>query len=163
MNGALCNFFFLSILSSKHVTFNSFNLNCNHIIFSLKCSVRAYEHPGFVLKLILKQNKIIFEPDFKDFEVALLTVYDTMVKCVSLVPRVETQLYSEWVRVRGLYSFAFISERLSRFFSAFSCVVREPYFVCFILDSRSTMSCYKINVLVFKTNEFFFSAKTLYY
>ncbi|KAM9486848.1 dynein axonemal heavy chain 7-like, partial [Clarias gariepinus] len=60
------------------------------------CSVRAYEHPGFVLRLVLKQNKIIFEPDFKDFEVILLKVYEAMLKCISSVPRMETELYSEW-------------------------------------------------------------------
>ncbi|KAK3568802.1 hypothetical protein QTP86_017405 [Hemibagrus guttatus] len=59
-------------------------------------SERAHEHPGLVLRLILKQNQIIFEPDFSDFEVVLLNVFDALLKCSSLVPRVETNLYSEW-------------------------------------------------------------------
>lgn len=66
----------------------------------LQLSVRAHEHPGFVLRLILDQNHIQFEPNFKDFEVILLNVYDMMLKSVSLVPRVETKLYSEWVTTR---------------------------------------------------------------
>uniref|UniRef100_A0A8C7F0G8 Dynein axonemal heavy chain 7 n=1 Tax=Oncorhynchus kisutch TaxID=8019 RepID=A0A8C7F0G8_ONCKI len=60
-------------------------------------ALEAYEHPGFVLRLILDENDIKFEPDFKDFEVILLNVYDIMLKSISLVPRVETKLYSEWV------------------------------------------------------------------
>ncbi|XP_058247474.1 dynein axonemal heavy chain 7 [Hemibagrus wyckioides] len=67
-----------------------------HLIAQDPRSVRAHEHPGLVLRLILKQNQIIFEPDFNDFEVVLLNVYDTMLKCSSLVPRVETNLYSDW-------------------------------------------------------------------
>ncbi|XP_036417740.1 dynein heavy chain 7, axonemal [Colossoma macropomum] len=59
-------------------------------------SVRAYEHPGFVLRLILEQNEIKFEPQFQDFEVILVNVYDAMLKSISLMPRVETKLYSEW-------------------------------------------------------------------
>jgi len=39
-----------------------------------------------------------FEPDFPDFEVVLLNVFDAMIKAVGIVPRVETKLYSEWVR-----------------------------------------------------------------
>uniref|UniRef100_A0A8C2DWE4 Dynein, axonemal, heavy chain 7 n=1 Tax=Cyprinus carpio TaxID=7962 RepID=A0A8C2DWE4_CYPCA len=65
--------------------------------YPLKRSVRAYEHPGFVLRLVLDQNTIRFEPDFKDFEVTLLNVYDMMLKSLSLIPRVEMKLYSEWV------------------------------------------------------------------
>uniref|UniRef100_A0A671S7I2 AAA+ ATPase domain-containing protein n=1 Tax=Sinocyclocheilus anshuiensis TaxID=1608454 RepID=A0A671S7I2_9TELE len=67
--------------------------------YPLKRSVRAYEHPGFVLRLVLDQNTIRFEPDFKDFEVTLLNVYDMMLKSLSLIPRVEMKLYSEWVNI----------------------------------------------------------------
>ncbi|XP_047008198.1 dynein axonemal heavy chain 7-like [Ictalurus punctatus] len=66
------------------------------LIAQVSPSVRAYEHPGFVLHLTLRQNKITLHPDFKDVETILLNVYDEMLKCVSLVPRVETKLYSEW-------------------------------------------------------------------
>ncbi|KAG9271272.1 dynein heavy chain 7, axonemal [Astyanax mexicanus] len=59
-------------------------------------STRPYKHPGFVLHLVLEQNEIKFQPEFQDFEVVLLNVYDTMLKSISLMPRVETKLYSEW-------------------------------------------------------------------
>ncbi|XP_041433138.1 dynein heavy chain 7, axonemal isoform X2 [Xenopus laevis] len=59
-------------------------------------SVLAYEHPGFIIRLILDNTSIKFKPDFSDYETALLNVYDMMIKAVSLVPRVETKLYSEW-------------------------------------------------------------------
>ncbi|XP_041119882.1 dynein heavy chain 7, axonemal isoform X1 [Polyodon spathula] len=59
-------------------------------------SVRAFEHPGFIMRLILDKTSIKFEPEFKDFEIVLLNVYDVIIKSVSLVPRVETKLYSEW-------------------------------------------------------------------
>lgn len=68
-------------------------------ILPLKHSVRAYEHPGFVLRLVLYKNTIKFEPDFKDFEVTLLNIYDMMLKSLSLIPRVETKLYPEWVNI----------------------------------------------------------------
>lgn len=50
------------------------------------------------MRLILDKTTIKFEPEFKDFEIVLLNVYDVIIKAVSLVPRVETKLYSEWVR-----------------------------------------------------------------
>ncbi|XP_066544073.1 dynein axonemal heavy chain 7 isoform X2 [Amia ocellicauda] len=59
-------------------------------------SVRAFEHPGLVMRLILDDTAIIFEPTFKEFEIVLLSVYETMLKAVGQVPRVETKLYSEW-------------------------------------------------------------------
>ncbi|XP_076854479.1 dynein axonemal heavy chain 7 isoform X2 [Brachyhypopomus gauderio] len=67
-----------------------------HLIAQDPLSVRAYEHSGFILHLILEQNEIRFEPEFKDFEVVLLDVYNSVLTSVSLVPRVETKLYSEW-------------------------------------------------------------------
>lgn len=66
---------------------------------SFKHSVRVYEHPGFVLRLVLDRNTIKFEPDFKDFEVTVLNVYNAMLKSLSVIPRVETKLYSEWVNI----------------------------------------------------------------
>ena len=62
-------------------------------------SIRAFEHSGFILRLILEDTKIIFEPSIEDFEIVLLNLYDVMVKASGVVPRVETKLYSEWVGV----------------------------------------------------------------
>lgn len=59
-------------------------------------SVRAFEHPGFVMRLILDNNAIKFEPEFSDYVDIFLNVYDVMIKAVSYVPRIETKLYSKW-------------------------------------------------------------------
>uniref|UniRef100_A0ABI7Y3R0 EF-hand domain-containing protein n=1 Tax=Felis catus TaxID=9685 RepID=A0ABI7Y3R0_FELCA len=59
-------------------------------------SVRAFEHPGFIMRLILENDTIKFEPEFNDYIDILLNVYDIMIKAVSFVPRVETKLYSKW-------------------------------------------------------------------
>ncbi|XP_078307189.1 dynein axonemal heavy chain 7 isoform X1 [Panthera onca] len=59
-------------------------------------SVRAFEHPGFIMRLILENDTIKFEPEFSDYIDILLNVYDIMIKAVSFVPRVETKLYSKW-------------------------------------------------------------------
>jgi len=61
-----------------------------------KTSVNVYEHPGFIVRLILEDREIKFEPDFNDFTIVLLNVFDVMIKAVMVVPRVETKLYSEW-------------------------------------------------------------------
>ncbi|XP_039266483.2 dynein axonemal heavy chain 7-like isoform X2 [Styela clava] len=59
-------------------------------------SIRAYEHSGFIIRLVLDDTTIKFEPDFPDFELVIVNVFDVMIKAVSIVPRVETKLYSEW-------------------------------------------------------------------
>nr|XP_051704293.1 dynein axonemal heavy chain 7 isoform X3 [Oryctolagus cuniculus] len=59
-------------------------------------SVRAFEHPGFIMRLILENDTIKFEPDFNDYIDIFLNVYNIMIKAVSFVPRVETKLYSKW-------------------------------------------------------------------
>ena len=73
--------------------------------FPLQTSVRAYEHSGFKLRLILDESEIKFEPTFSDFQVVLLNVFDVMIKASRDVPRVETKLYSEWVSTCQLMSF----------------------------------------------------------
>ncbi|XP_055472779.1 dynein axonemal heavy chain 7, partial [Psammomys obesus] len=59
-------------------------------------SVRAFEHPGFIMRLILDNNSIKFEPEFNDYIDIFVNVYEVMIKAVSYVPRVETKLYSKW-------------------------------------------------------------------
>ncbi len=72
---------------------------CNVFLFCVvQQSERAYEHPGFVLRLILQDREIKFEPDLRLYEEALLHVYDSMLSSVSMVPRVETKLFPDWVR-----------------------------------------------------------------
>uniref|UniRef100_A0A8D0HWI6 Dynein axonemal heavy chain 7 n=1 Tax=Sphenodon punctatus TaxID=8508 RepID=A0A8D0HWI6_SPHPU len=67
-------------------------------------SVRAYEHSGFIMRLILDNDMITFEPEFTDYEAIFLNIYAVMIKTVNLVPRVETKLYSKWVRYSSLLS-----------------------------------------------------------
>jgi len=55
-----------------------------------------FDHPGFIIRLILDGTVVKFEPDFNDFEVILLNVFDVIVKAVSVVPCIETKLYTEW-------------------------------------------------------------------
>ncbi|CAM5089785.1 unnamed protein product [Natator depressus] len=59
-------------------------------------SVQAYEHSGFIMRLILDKDCIKFEPEFNDYEVIFLNIYNVMIKAINLVPRVETKLYSKW-------------------------------------------------------------------
>ncbi|XP_068804373.1 dynein axonemal heavy chain 7 isoform X1 [Struthio camelus] len=59
-------------------------------------SVRAYEHPGFILRLMLENDCVKFEPDFNEWEDILLNVYTLMIKALSDIPRVETNLFSKW-------------------------------------------------------------------
>ncbi|GAB1284962.1 Dynein, axonemal, heavy chain 7C [Apodemus speciosus] len=59
-------------------------------------SIRAFEHPGFIMRLVLDKKAIKFEPEFNDYIDILVNVYEIMIKAVSFVPRVETKLYSKW-------------------------------------------------------------------
>lgn len=72
--------------------------------FSKQTSTRAYEHPGFILRLILDGTAIKFEPTFKEFEVIILNVYDVMIKASQQVPRVETKLYLDWVKIFNYFN-----------------------------------------------------------
>ncbi|XP_021255790.1 dynein heavy chain 7, axonemal isoform X4 [Numida meleagris] len=58
-------------------------------------SVRAYEHPGFILRATLVNDCIKFEPDFNDYEDVFLNIYAVMINAVSDIPRVETKLFSK--------------------------------------------------------------------
>jgi len=63
----------------------------------LQRSTLAYKHPGFVLRLILDGSEIRYEPDFSEFEGVFVDIYNMIIKSVGNVPRVETNLYSDWV------------------------------------------------------------------
>ena len=60
-----------------------------------RTSIRLYEHSGFVLRLILTDTEIKYEPSFHDFEVSLLNMVDVVIKSCANIPRVETRLYSD--------------------------------------------------------------------
>ncbi|XP_054237169.1 dynein axonemal heavy chain 7 [Indicator indicator] len=59
-------------------------------------SVQVCKHPGFILRLILENDSIKFEPEFSDYKDVLLGVYAVMIQAVSDIPRVETRLFPEW-------------------------------------------------------------------
>ena len=65
-------------------------------ILQLNPDTVMFGHPGFIIRLILDGSTVKFEPDFNDFEIILLNVFDVIVKAVSVVPCIETKLYAEW-------------------------------------------------------------------
>ncbi|KAG8124794.1 hypothetical protein E2320_020258, partial [Naja naja] len=66
------------------------------LIVQPKKSIYAFEHPGFIMRLILENENIIFEPEFNDYEAIFMNIFTIMVKAVNMFPRVETKLYSKW-------------------------------------------------------------------
>ncbi|KAK9410832.1 Dynein axonemal heavy chain 7 [Crotalus adamanteus] len=59
-------------------------------------SIYAFEHSGFIMRLILENENITFEPEFNDYEAIFMNIFTIMVKAVNMFPRVETKLYSKW-------------------------------------------------------------------
>ena len=103
----------------QSLTLNSL-IDYENIFVSPPTSVRMYEHPGmrtltfiykysdiylcnkifpnkigFVLRLILADTEIKYEPSFHDFEVSMLNMVDIIIKSCANIPRVETRLYSD--------------------------------------------------------------------
>lgn len=56
-----------------------------------------------MLHLILEDREITFEPKLKLYEEALLQVYELMLRSVSMVPRVETKMFLEWVSGKSVF------------------------------------------------------------
>ena len=77
--------------------------NLNTVMF--QHSTRAYEHPGFLLRLILDGSAIRYEPDFSEFETVFLNIYDVIIMSVGTIPRVETKLYSDWVNCCSVFEY----------------------------------------------------------
>ena len=73
------------------------------------------------MRLVIDGDSIKFEPDFKDFEIVLINVYDVMMKAVTIVPRVETKLYSEWVSSNDFPHFPYFPHKIV-FCLVFLCV-----------------------------------------
>ncbi|XP_070789387.1 dynein axonemal heavy chain 7 [Pituophis catenifer annectens] len=67
-----------------------------NLIVQPKKSIYAFEHPGFIMRLILDNEAIAFEPEFNDYEAIFMNIFTIMVKAVNMFPRVETKLYSKW-------------------------------------------------------------------
>ena len=56
---------------------------------------KPFSHPGFIIRLVLEGDQIKFEPDFNDFNLILLNVFDLMLKAIMSIPRVEAKIYAE--------------------------------------------------------------------
>ncbi|XP_018647924.1 putative dynein heavy chain [Schistosoma mansoni] len=54
------------------------------------------QHPGFILRLVLDENMIKFEPPIEEFESTLLNMFDYMYNVIQSIPKIETRLYSDW-------------------------------------------------------------------
>ncbi|CAL8107738.1 unnamed protein product [Calicophoron daubneyi] len=68
-----------------------------HIMFNKRMeNTLPYELPGFILRLVLDETSIKFEPSLEEFENVLLSMFDNMIKVIQSIPRIETRLYSEW-------------------------------------------------------------------
>ena len=89
-----CNY---TLFKKPHITIEN-KFNVKRLNFFSQETISGYRHPGFVIRLILDGNKIKFEPDFPDFEKVFLENYSYIQKPISTIPRVETKLYSDWVR-----------------------------------------------------------------
>ena len=64
-------------------------------------SVERYQHPGFIIKLILKDDQIIFEPTLQDIETVFTEFSTEMLESVKKTSRIESKLYSEYKSKRG--------------------------------------------------------------
>ncbi|OAF69882.1 hypothetical protein A3Q56_02324, partial [Intoshia linei] len=67
-----------------------------NMIVSPSNNLNIYQHPGFIIQLILKNGKLIFEPTFEEFKTILKNLFETMIHSLDGIPRIETKLYSEW-------------------------------------------------------------------
>ncbi|ETE66939.1 Dynein heavy chain 7, axonemal, partial [Ophiophagus hannah] len=48
------------------------------LIVQPKKSIYAFEHPGFIMRLILENENIIFEPEFNDYEAIFMNIFTIM-------------------------------------------------------------------------------------
>ncbi|XP_049583590.1 dynein axonemal heavy chain 7 [Syngnathus scovelli] len=71
------------------------------LICPISESEQSFGYRGFTLLLILEDREITLEPDLKSFEDILLNVFEFMLRSVTLLPRVETKLYADWVPSSG--------------------------------------------------------------
>lgn len=51
--------------------------------------------PGFQIHVLYKNNKIMFNPPYKELKHVLLNVFAELIKAVSEIPRIETKLFVE--------------------------------------------------------------------
>ncbi|KAM4561096.1 dynein axonemal heavy chain 7 [Fundulus diaphanus] len=85
----------LMTLQLQKLTLNSLS-DYTRLISKDLHSDRARGTPGFVLHLILEDTYIKFEPDFRTYEEAVLSVFELMLRSTRRIPRVETLLFPDW-------------------------------------------------------------------
>ncbi|XP_029700711.1 dynein heavy chain 7, axonemal-like isoform X1 [Takifugu rubripes] len=83
------------LMTSQLQEFALFSLRDYTSLISLS-SGGAYRHPGFVLHLVLKDNEIRIDPEFRLYEEAFLNVFELILSSASTVPRVDTFLLPDW-------------------------------------------------------------------
>uniref|UniRef100_A0A0X3NP81 Dynein heavy chain 7, axonemal n=1 Tax=Schistocephalus solidus TaxID=70667 RepID=A0A0X3NP81_SCHSO len=59
------------------------------------------EMPGFIIRLVLDDTTIKFEPSLEEFENVLLGMFAQMKKVIDSIPRIETRLYTDWQAAGG--------------------------------------------------------------
>lgn len=64
--------------------------------------------PGFILRLVLEDKEIKFDPTIEEFEESLMGLFDRMFQVVQSIPRIETRLYAEWVSMDIVFEFSSI-------------------------------------------------------
>ena len=91
--------FFDCVATLMTANLQSLSLNSLDSYVSLYCplptSFRKYEHSGFIMRLILPETEIKYEPSFNDYEISMLNMIDIIIKACANIPRVETKLYSD--------------------------------------------------------------------
>ncbi|VDP30406.1 unnamed protein product, partial [Schistosoma curassoni] len=71
-------------------------LDYKNLICQLPINPNGQQHPRFILRLVLDENMIKFEPSIEEFESTLLNMFDYMYHVIQSIPKIETRLYSDW-------------------------------------------------------------------
>ncbi|XP_010190705.1 PREDICTED: dynein heavy chain 7, axonemal, partial [Mesitornis unicolor] len=79
----------------QHLLLHSIQDFTDLIVQSAK-SAQAYRRPSLIMRPVLQNDCIKFEPDFNDCKDTLLNVFTLMIQAVSDIPRVETKLFYKW-------------------------------------------------------------------
>ncbi|KAI3386968.1 hypothetical protein SNEBB_010455 [Seison nebaliae] len=67
-----------------------------------RTSAGKYLHRGFIIRLILNDKEIQFQPTFQQFEQVFLQIFEVIVQSCSGLPRIETRLFADGIIDSGL-------------------------------------------------------------
>lgn len=59
--------------------------------------------PGFVLRLVLSDSEIKFDPPIEEFENTSMQMLDKMMQDFRNIPRVDVSMYPDWVRTELIF------------------------------------------------------------